>query len=116
MAHPFSLCFTLCFAAMLAHFVGDERTAIEMLEALKGVSDEQGFAFWSPWVPILGGRIRTGQGYGKEEIVKILEGLAAWQATGTEFLRPWVLTLLAESYGYLGQIENGLRTVEGALP
>jgi predicted ATPase len=115
LAHPFSLSWALGFAAMLAHFMGNERAAIEWLEALKGVSDEQGFAAWSPWVPILGGRIRTGQGYGEEEIVKIQEGLTAWQATGTELLRPWFLTLLAESYGHLGQIENGLRTVEEAL-
>ena len=115
LVHPFSLSWALCFAAMLAHFVGNERAAIEWLEALRGVSDEQGFAFWSPWAPILGGRIRTGQGYGEEEIVGMQEGLTAWQATGTELLRPWFLTLLAESYGHLGQIEKGLDTVVEAL-
>jgi predicted ATPase len=115
LAHPFSLGWALSFAAMLSHFMGNERAAIEWLEALKGVSNEQGFAFWSLWMPILGCRIRTGQGYGEEEIVKIQQGLTAYQATGMEILRPWFLTLLAESYGHLGQIENGLRTVEEAL-
>ncbi|MEW6300331.1 MAG: adenylate/guanylate cyclase domain-containing protein, partial [Thermodesulfobacteriota bacterium] len=115
LAHPFSLSWALCFAAMLAHFMGNERAALEWLDALRRVSDEHGFAFWSPWVPILGGRIRTGQGAGEGELTGMEEGLRAWQATGTELLRPWFLTLLAESYGDIGQSERGLSAVREAL-
>ena len=43
------------------------------------------------------------------------QGLAAWQATGAEILRPRFLALLAEAYGKGEQIEEGLGVLAEAL-
>ena len=43
------------------------------------------------------------------------QGLAAWRATGAEFVRPYYLALLAEAYGKGGQVEEGLSVLAEAL-
>ncbi len=48
------------------------------------------------------------QGQGEEGIIQILQGLAAYQVTGAELLRPFFLALLADAYGTAGQAEEGL--------
>ena len=55
------------------------------------------------------------QGQGKEGIAQLHQGLAAWQATGTEMQRPHFLTLLAEAYGKVGEAEQGLAALVEAL-
>src|SRR5262249_1115209 len=55
------------------------------------------------------------QGQGEGGIAQIHQGLAAWQATGTEWDRPYVLALLAEVYGKMEQSEEGLNTLSEAL-
>ena len=56
------------------------------------------------------------QGQGAEGIVQILQGLAAYRATGAELLCPYFLALLAEAYGSIGQGAEGLSVLEEALP
>ncbi len=55
------------------------------------------------------------QGQGEEGIVQIRQGLSAWQATGAELARPYILALLAEAYGKGGQAEEGLSVLAEAL-
>jgi predicted ATPase len=43
------------------------------------------------------------------------QGLAAYQAMGAEYMRPYFLALLAEAYGKGGQVEEGLSTLAEAL-
>src|SRR5206468_5273375 len=55
------------------------------------------------------------QGQGEEGITQIHQGLAAGRATGTVVSQPRALALLAEAYGQVGQVEDGLRLVAEAL-
>jgi hypothetical protein len=56
------------------------------------------------------------QGQGIEKrVAQILQGLAAFRATGAEVGRPKYLTLLVEAYGKVGQREEGLSAVAEAL-
>jgi predicted ATPase len=55
------------------------------------------------------------QGQGEEGIAQIRKGLASWQATGAELYRPYWLALLAEAYGKVGKIEEGLAVLTEAL-
>jgi predicted ATPase len=55
------------------------------------------------------------QGHGDEGIAHLRQGLAAYRATGAEFLRPYYLTLLGEAYGKVGQAEEGLSVLAQAL-
>ena len=43
------------------------------------------------------------------------QGLAACRATGAELIRPYCLALLAEAYGKVGQVEEGLSVLAEAL-
>ena len=43
------------------------------------------------------------------------QGLAAWQAIGTPHVRVWLLSLLAEGYGQVGRVEEGLAALAEAL-
>jgi predicted ATPase len=49
------------------------------------------------------------------ELVQMRQGLAALQTTGAEVRRPLFLALLAEAYGGIGQIEEGLHVLAEAL-
>ena len=76
---------------------------------------EQGFALWLAWAAIPRGWALTTPGGSEEGIAQIRQGLAAAQAMGAEVMRPNCLAFLAEAYGDLGQIEEGLAALEQAL-
>src|SRR5262249_60864291 len=54
------------------------------------------------------------QGLGEEGLDQIRQGLAAHRATGSA-LRPELLALLGETYGYRRQVDQGLRLLREAL-
>ena len=64
---------------------------------------------------ILRGWALAEQGQGEEGIAQIRQGLAAYRATGAEVVRPYCLALLAEAYGKVGQVEEGLTVLAEAL-
>jgi predicted ATPase len=70
-----------------------------------GWGHEQGNRGWAVFRP---GQETAGIG-------QMRQGLAALQATGGEERRPLFLALLAEAYGGIGQIEEGLHTLAEAL-
>jgi predicted ATPase len=55
------------------------------------------------------------QGNEQEGIPEMHQGLAAYQATGSEIGRSCFLFLLAEVYGQVGQVEGGLTVLAEAL-
>jgi tetratricopeptide (TPR) repeat protein len=55
------------------------------------------------------------QGQVEEGMVRMRQGLTAWQATGAAIGQPQWLALLAEAYRTAGQAEEGLRVVAEAL-
>src|SRR5204862_1759004 len=57
----------------------------------------------------------TKQGQPDVGIALMLEGLAAYQATGAELNRPYSLTLLGEAYHALGKAAEGLTLLSEAL-
>src|SRR6185503_3877707 len=64
---------------------------------------------------ILQGWVLVKQGHRKEGSVQMRQGLAALQATGAELLRPSYFLLLAEAYGEMGHVEEGLSVVDETL-
>ncbi len=76
---------------------------------------EQGFPFWLAMCTMLRGWALTEQGEMEEGMTQLRQGLAAWQATGTAILRPYWLALLAEAYGKVGQVEEGLSLLAEGL-
>ena len=55
------------------------------------------------------------QGHGEQGLAQMRRGLAFWQATGAELVRPHCLAMLAETYGKVGHVEEGLSVLAEAL-
>ena len=55
------------------------------------------------------------QGQAEEGIAQMQQGLAALRAIGTELGQPRQLAVLAEAYGKVGQVEEGLTVLAEAL-
>ena len=115
LAHPYSLAFALNVAAMLHQLHRQGQAAQERAEALITLSTEQGFAPWAAEGTMLRGWALTTQGKEEEGITQMQQGLAAWRATGVELERPYWLALLAEAYGKVGRVKEGLSVLAEAL-
>lgn len=61
------------------------------------------------------GVVSVEQGEGQEGIEQVQRGIAAFRATGAELYRPYFLGLLAEAYGKVVQVEEGLLAVSEGL-
>ena len=100
----------------LAHQHRREGQAVqERAEEAIALSREQEFPFWLALGTFLRGWALTEQGQGEEGIAQMRQGLAAYQATGAEMIRPWCLALLVKAYGKEGQTEEGLSVLAEAL-
>jgi adenylate cyclase len=115
LAHPFSLAFTLHWAATTHQLRREAPAAQDQAEVSMMFSREQGFALWVPGGTVLRGWALTEQGQMEEGIAQMRQGMTAWQATGAEVDRPYYLALLAEGYGKAGQAEAGLPVLAEAL-
>jgi predicted ATPase len=86
-----------------------------LAEAVIAISTEHGLA-----EPLAIGNLQHGwalaeQGQEEEGIPKLRQGMAAYRATGSDMVWPWMLALLAEAYAKMGQTEEGLIAVAEAL-
>jgi predicted ATPase len=122
-AHPYSLGFALFFAAMLHQFRREWPLTQERAEAAIALSAEQGFVHWGAGGTILWGWALAeryaepvaGQEQEEEGMARMHQGLAAWQATGPEAVRPYFLALLAMASAKVGQLEEGFTRLDEAL-
>ncbi len=122
-AHPFSLAFALCYSAMMHQYRREPQAVTELADAAIKLSTEQGFVFWLAQASFLKGWALVeqcpepveGQGQTAGGITQMRQGLADWRATGTEFLVGYTTGLLAEAYGTMGQVEEGLALLEEAF-
>jgi predicted ATPase len=115
LAHPHSLAYALYFAARLHWLRREGHRTQERAEALMVLCREHGFAEVLAQGMILRGWAVAGQGQAADGIAQIHQGLAAYQATGAELLRPYYLALLGETYGSARQTEEGLTTLAEAV-
>jgi predicted ATPase len=115
--HPFSMTFAFMLntAALVHQSRREAQAAQERAEALIALSTEQSFPHWLPYGTILRGWALTAQGKGAEGIAQMRQGLAAYQVTRSKLNRPYLLSLLAEAYGKVGQPEEGLTVLVEAL-
>jgi predicted ATPase/class 3 adenylate cyclase len=113
--HPHSLAFAVNTAALLHVFRREGPPAHMRAQAAMTLSTEQGFPQWLAVGTIFRGWALTERGALVEGLAQIASGLAAWQATGAEILRPCFLGLLAEAHGKVGRGEEGLRVLAEAL-
>jgi predicted ATPase len=114
-AHPFSLSFALCWAAVFHQCRREGRVAQERAAAAMHLTTEQGFPLWVAYSAILHGWALAHQGQAKEGIEQMSQGLSAFRATAVESNRSYFLALLAEAYWTTGEPHAGLTVLTEAL-
>jgi predicted ATPase len=115
LAHPFSLAYALCFAALGHQFRREAQATHMRAEAACTLAGEQGFVFFLAWGTVLRGWALAEQGRSDAGIVQMCEGMAACRTTGAEADRPYFLALAAEAYGRERRYDEGLVRLEEAL-
>ena len=119
LAHPFSLAYALCHAAVVHQLCREGRAAQAYAEAAITLAtkhaDAQGFGMWWAMGTMLRGWALAEQGQGEAGIAHMRQGLAAWRASGAELAVPYWSAMLVEGYGKSGQADEGLRVVDEVL-
>ena len=114
LAHPHSLGYTLCMATEFRQFRRETQVVQEQAAASVAYTTEHGLSLWLSRGTIQQGWGLVEQGHGEAGIEHLRQGLAAYRATGAGLWLGYLLTLLAEAYGKVGQPEEGLRAVAEA--
>jgi tetratricopeptide (TPR) repeat protein len=104
LSHPFGLAYTLGAASLFHLFRREGQLARGRAEALITLSTEQGFPYYLAWGMIMWGGALAEQG-------QVQEGIAQMR----QRRNPFILALLAEAYGKVGQVEEGLTVLAEAL-
>jgi class 3 adenylate cyclase/predicted ATPase len=115
LSHPFSLAWAFNCAASVHLFRREWQAAQERAEAAVLLSTDQGFPLWRASGTFRRGKALAEQGQKEEGIAHMRQGLTAYRATGGAGHLPKFLSLLAEAYGNMGQIEEGLAVLAKAL-
>ena len=110
---PFSLSFALCFVAALHQFRREGRAT--MCRSRHSPRDRTGLCVLGGVRCYLARLALPHQGQAQDGIAQLRQGLTAYRATGGEIGRPYLLALLAEAYGTIGQPEAGLTVLAEAL-
>jgi predicted ATPase len=114
-AQPQSRAYALGFASMFHHLRHEGAVAHAQAETMIELAREQRLPLWLAMARCRLGAALIDLGRPEEGIESMREGLEAWRATGAELETPYRLSVLAEAYGRLGQIEAGLGAVAQAL-
>jgi len=113
-SHPFTLAFARIFAAWLSQMRRDVAGTLDQVEAALALATEHGFAQWDALGPIYRGWALAMRDKTEEGMTQLSRGIAALRGTSTALIVHYVLTLLAETSGHLGHIEEGLRSLDDA--
>jgi len=115
LSDPHGLAHALLFAAILHQLRREERLAQEYAEAGLAVASEHGLVMYQAQATIIRGWALIGQGQPEEAIEQMRQGLAAYQVTGCELMRPHFFALLAEALGKARKADEGLRGLKESL-
>jgi predicted ATPase len=114
-AHPYSLSFALCWAAVFHQLRREMGATQEHAAATISLATAQGFPYLIAYGSPIRGWALAQQGQANEGIEQFHQGLIAFRATGAEIWRPYFLALLAEAHSMIGEPGTGLTVLTEAL-
>jgi DNA-binding winged helix-turn-helix (wHTH) protein/predicted ATPase len=115
LGHPQSLAYALFTKAILHVYRREADADNALADTVVTLATEQGFALWVAVGTALKGWARVAREHSTEGLEQLREGSTDALATGAALLRVTFLTVLAEAYGRMGQIDEGLCTLAEAL-
>lgn len=113
--HPFSHAYARGVAASLHQACRNPEAALEHAEAAIAIAEEHDYPYWVGWATVLRGWALAALGHPNQGIGVLQHGLEVYGSTGAVQIKPYVLTLLAEMYGWAGQPDKGLEVLDGAV-
>lgn len=114
-AHPFTAVMTSCLAALLYLMRREWPVAQHHAETALRLADEYGFTDWRSQALVFQGYAMVRQGGAREGILRMRQGLRAYDETDAVLRRPLFHGLLAEAYGRVARPEEGLTVLADAL-
>ena len=114
-SEPHGLAHALFFAAVLHQLRRERPMAQRCADEVMVLAAEHGLVLYGAAARIVRGWALIGRGDDDGAAAEIREGLAAWQATGAELMKPHFLALLAEAYAAASQHDQALRILNEAL-
>ena len=115
LAYPFSVALAAHYIAIMHQVRRESQAALEQAEFATGFANEQGFPFWLALATMIRGGELAEQGNGEEGIKQMRQGLDAYRALGAEIGKTYWVGLLAEQYGKMGQVAEGLAVLAEAF-
>ena len=115
LARPFPLVDTLYVSALIQRYRREWQTVQAHAEAMLALATEYGFARHGALGALLRGGALAAQSQSAEGLVQMRQGLTAVRATGTAAGMSGHLAQLAEAYGQMGQVDEGMPLLAEAL-
>lgn len=114
--HPFTLGFTLIFAACSFYvLLGDRDMVLKYIDPVSHLAQEHHFLTWLPVVGYLNGYMLLYGGLVEEGIAKMQQAITLRRSAGTLNYLPVMLVVFAEALQQTGHVKQGLAVVEEAL-
>jgi adenylate cyclase len=113
--HQWTLAMALQWAAIVHGLRGDAVACSKVTKALRSVSEKGGFAYWAAWASFLEGWVLAQQAQLDEGIESMETGVAELQSLFGSLGNSIRLALLSEASGGNHEVDDALRTLEGAL-
>jgi predicted ATPase len=107
--------FALDIASIVCQFRREGQNVYNHAEAVIALSAEQGFTYWLAQTTFLRGWALTALGQREKGLTQMRRGLRDLRATSAEVFAPYFLALLAEAYGNLNRLDEGLDAVKEGL-
>jgi predicted ATPase len=114
-SEPHSLAHALAFAAVFHQLRRERATAQQYADEAIALAAEHGLPLYQAMARIVRGWALIGQGNDEQAAEEVRHGLAAWQSTGAQLMRPHFLALLAEACAPTRLDDSGLGLLDEAL-
>jgi class 3 adenylate cyclase/predicted ATPase/DNA-binding XRE family transcriptional regulator len=115
LAHPFSATFAISLAALVHQHGREISRTRESAEEVIARATRLDSPFFIGLGSIVRGWALAMEEDGRQPLREMSGILATWRAGGSEVLRPWFLSMLAEAHAQVGEPEQGLEAIAEAL-
>lgn len=112
--HPLSLAYALTMSAAVAQGLDDVEATQEFATRAIALAGRNVFAYWRAWATTLHGWTMARKGQLEAGLETMLAGLRAYEETGAQLFKPYVLALIADAYRMLGRYSEGLAFLDEA--
>ena len=113
--HPYSLCFAQHHLGWLYQHLRNGKAAQSCADTELVIAGEQGFPFWKATGTLCRAAGLLLQSKAGDALEQAQQGLAFFRATGAALSLAHYFGYLAEAYWQLGQLDEGLKTVDEAI-